>query len=65
MIGRFLDEVDTDELVFGNLFQKPIRDQLPWGTSIAIKAMQYVLPLRFRCPRMSMMPVADSRSLIT
>lgn len=42
--GRFLDEIDADELVFGNLFQKPIRDQLPWGTSIAIKAMQFLDP---------------------
>lgn len=40
--GRFLDEIDADELVFGNLFQKPIKDRLPWGTSIAIKAMQSV-----------------------
>ena len=40
IVGRFLDPVDADDLVFGNMFEKPIKSQLPWGSSIAIKAMQ-------------------------
>lgn len=37
--GRFKDEVDGDQVMWGNVFEKPIRDSLPWGTSIATKFM--------------------------
>lgn len=40
--GRFLDEPMGDEVVFGNVFEKPIRDSLPWGTSVAVKFMKWV-----------------------
>ena len=38
--GRFLDGPNADEVVFGNVFEKPIRDSLPWGTSVATKFMR-------------------------
>ncbi|KLT38961.1 DUF1769-domain-containing protein [Cutaneotrichosporon oleaginosum] len=37
--GKYLDGVNGDDLVFGNVFERPIRDSLPWGTSIATKFM--------------------------
>jgi hypothetical protein len=37
MQGRFLQPVSADDVVFGNLFQKAIRDYLPYGTSAALK----------------------------
>jgi hypothetical protein len=37
--GRFTEQVSADELMFGNVFEKPIRDSLPWGTSVAQKAI--------------------------
>jgi hypothetical protein len=40
--GKFLDDVTADEVVFGNVFEKPIRDSLPWGTAVALKFMKYV-----------------------
>lgn len=38
--GTFLDGPTADEVVFGNVFERPIRDSLPWGTSVAVKFMQ-------------------------
>lgn len=37
--GQFLDDVNADDILFGNVFENPIRDHLPWGTSIAVKFM--------------------------
>lgn len=37
--GHFLDSPTADEVVFGNVFEQPIRDSLPWGTAIATKFM--------------------------
>ncbi|KAK4684002.1 hypothetical protein P7C73_g6208, partial [Tremellales sp. Uapishka_1] len=42
--GRFLDETNANEVVFGNVFEKPIKDSLPWGTSVATKFMYLVDP---------------------
>ncbi|GFZ46921.1 hypothetical protein JCM24511_04146 [Saitozyma sp. JCM 24511] len=42
--GRFTEQVSADELMFGNVFEKPIRDSLPWGTSVAQKAIYFVEP---------------------
>ncbi|ODN97946.1 hypothetical protein I350_07583 [Cryptococcus amylolentus CBS 6273] len=42
--GRFREEVGGDEVVFGNVFEKPIRDSLPWGTSVATKFMYFIDP---------------------
>ena len=38
-IGRFTEELDGDQVMWGNVFERPIRDSLPWGTSIATKFM--------------------------
>lgn len=42
--GRFLKPTCVDECVFGNTFDKPIRDRLPFGTSLALKAISYIDP---------------------
>ncbi|KAK0527274.1 hypothetical protein OC834_004488 [Tilletia horrida] len=42
--GRFLEEVSTDDVVFGNQFDKPIKQLLPYGTSIALKAAPLIDP---------------------
>lgn len=42
--GCFTSPVSADELVFGNIFEKPIRDSLPYGTSAALKAMHFIDP---------------------
>lgn len=42
--GRFKKPVSGDALVFGNQFEKPIRDRLPWGTSVALKAINILDP---------------------
>ncbi|OCF31969.1 hypothetical protein I317_03113 [Kwoniella heveanensis CBS 569] len=42
--GKFKDDFNADEVLFGNVFEKPIRDNLPWGTSIATKFMYFVDP---------------------
>lgn len=42
--GRFLKEISTDEVVFGNQFDKPIRDHLPYGTSVALQFVKVVDP---------------------
>ena len=38
--GRFLREYSADDLLFGNVFDRPFK--LPWGFSAALKFMQYV-----------------------
>ncbi len=38
--GRFKNEVEVDDVMFGNVFEKPIKDSLPWGTAVAVKFMQ-------------------------
>mgnify|MGYP002718908308 CR=1 FL=1 len=38
--GKFLDAPTADEVVFGNVFERPIRDSLPWGTAVAVKFMK-------------------------
>ena len=42
--GRFKNDVDVDDVEFGNLFQEPIRDKLPYGTSVALHAVSYIDP---------------------
>jgi len=42
--GRFLDGPSTNDLVFGNQFDKPIKQLLPYGTSIALKAAPLIDP---------------------
>ncbi|CED83829.1 Protein of unknown function DUF1769 [Phaffia rhodozyma] len=42
--GSFKEEINADDLVFGNVFDKPIRDSLPWGTSVALKFMNFIDP---------------------
>jgi hypothetical protein len=39
MKGKFLEDVDADQVLWGNVFEHPIRDNLPWGTAIATKFM--------------------------
>lgn len=38
--GRFLREYSADDLLFGNVFERPFK--LPWGFGAALKFMQYV-----------------------
>lgn len=42
MVGRYLKPISADDLLFGNVFEKPIRNSLPWGTSIAMRFVKYV-----------------------
>ncbi|OCF74400.1 hypothetical protein I204_04772 [Kwoniella mangroviensis CBS 8886] len=42
--GKYKKPFNADTVVFGNVFEKPIRDNLPWGTSIATKFMYFVDP---------------------
>ncbi|GAA6014003.1 hypothetical protein JCM10207_000202 [Rhodosporidiobolus poonsookiae] len=45
--GRFGGEgkeVGVDEILFGNVWQTPIRDYLPYGTSAALRFVKYVDP---------------------
>lgn len=42
--GRFLEAANTDDIVFGNQFEKPIRDHLPYGTSLALQFVKVVDP---------------------
>lgn len=44
MQGRFLQEISTDDIVFGNEFDKPIRDRLPYGTSLALQFAKAIDP---------------------
>ena len=43
-VGRFLRPTNADDCVFGNTFDKPIRDRLPFGTGAALKAISYIDP---------------------
>ncbi|WVN87723.1 uncharacterized protein L203_102917 [Cryptococcus depauperatus CBS 7841] len=43
--GKFKQEVGVDEIVFGNVFERPIRDCLPWGTSVATKFLYFMDPV--------------------
>ncbi|KAL0960212.1 hypothetical protein HGRIS_011846 [Hohenbuehelia grisea] len=42
MQGRFLVPYSADDILFGNTFDKPLG--LPWGSSAALKFMQYIDP---------------------
>lgn len=42
--GRFKSSVNADDLVFGNEFDKPIKDHLPYGTSVALQFVKLVDP---------------------
>ncbi|GMK53912.1 hypothetical protein CspeluHIS016_0104980 [Cutaneotrichosporon spelunceum] len=42
--GRYLDGVGGDDLVFGNVFERPIRGSLPWAATVATKFMRFVDP---------------------
>jgi hypothetical protein len=49
--GRFLHPISADDVLFGNTFDRPLK--LPWGSSAALKFMQYVpYPIR-RIPRIA------------
>ncbi|XAO27376.1 hypothetical protein I312_106229 [Cryptococcus bacillisporus CA1280] len=42
--GKFLEDLTADEVVFGNTFERSIKDSLPWGTSVATKFMYFIDP---------------------
>jgi len=42
--GRFKKEVNADDVLYGNVFEKPIRDHLPYGTAAALKFVNFVDP---------------------
>ncbi|KAA1108787.1 hypothetical protein PGT21_025629 [Puccinia graminis f. sp. tritici] len=42
--GRFLQPTNADDCMWGNSFDRPIRDRLPYGTSVALKAISYIDP---------------------
>ncbi|KNZ47165.1 uncharacterized protein VP01_663g17 [Puccinia sorghi] len=42
--GRFLQSTTVDDCMWGNSFDKPIRDRLPYGTSVALKAISLIDP---------------------
>ncbi|GAA99506.1 uncharacterized protein L969DRAFT_16813 [Mixia osmundae IAM 14324] len=42
--GRFLKPVKSHELVFGNTFDRPLRDSLPYGTSVALRFVNLIDP---------------------
>ncbi|TFK92352.1 DUF1769-domain-containing protein [Polyporus arcularius HHB13444] len=42
MQGRFLKEYTADDLLFGNIFDRPLK--LPWVFSVAVKFMNFVDP---------------------
>ena len=39
-VGRFLQPYSADDIMFGNVFDRPLK--LPWGFSAALKFMKYV-----------------------
>ena len=45
--GRFLKEYNADELLFGNIFDRPLK--LPWVFSAALRFMKYA-PFPFLTP---------------
>ena len=46
--GRFLRPTSADDVIFGNTFDRPLK--LPWGSSAALKFMQYVSYPRLQSP---------------
>ncbi|RPD75700.1 hypothetical protein L226DRAFT_507615 [Lentinus tigrinus ALCF2SS1-7] len=42
MQGRFLKEYTADDLLFGNIFDRPLK--LPWVFSVAVKFMNFIDP---------------------
>ncbi|KAL6299235.1 DUF1769-domain-containing protein [Sparassis latifolia] len=42
MQGRFLQPYSTNDVLFGNTFEKPLN--LPWGFNTALRFMQYIDP---------------------
>lgn len=42
--GQFKRAVCVDDVEYGNQFEKPIRDRLPWGTSVALRAINIIDP---------------------
>ncbi|GAA6064406.1 hypothetical protein JCM10212_001230 [Sporobolomyces blumeae] len=42
--GRVKKELDVDQILFGNTWEKPIKDYLPYGTSAALRFVKYVDP---------------------
>jgi hypothetical protein len=42
--GRFKVDVNGDDLIFGNEFDRPIKDHLPYGTSLALQFAKVVDP---------------------
>nr|XP_031859460.1 uncharacterized protein CI109_005106 [Kwoniella shandongensis]KAA5526532.1 hypothetical protein CI109_005106 [Kwoniella shandongensis] len=62
--GRFLRDVGGDDVLFGNVFENPIRDHLPWGTSIATKFMYFIDPV-MECDIYADKPWALSPALAT
>lgn len=42
--GRVKKPINADDLRFGNSFERPIRDNLPYGTAIALKAFRLIDP---------------------
>ncbi|GAA5881249.1 hypothetical protein JCM3774_002863 [Rhodotorula dairenensis] len=42
--GTWKQQVTADEVLFGNVWQKPIKSYLPYGTSAALRFMKYVDP---------------------
>jgi len=42
--GRFKQDQLMDDVVFGNIFDHPIRDSLPYGTALALKFVNFIDP---------------------
>ncbi|KAJ6497774.1 hypothetical protein C8R45DRAFT_139288 [Mycena sanguinolenta] len=40
--GRFLSPRSSDDILFGNIFERPLK--LPWGTGAALKFMKFIDP---------------------
>lgn len=40
----FNEDVNGDDVIWGNDFDKPIRDMLPYGTSIGLKILKWIDP---------------------
>ncbi|ESK88475.1 duf1769 family protein [Moniliophthora roreri MCA 2997] len=40
--GRFLETYSSDDILFGNTFERPL--QLPWGSGAALKFMHFIDP---------------------
>ncbi|KAH8919853.1 DUF1769-domain-containing protein [Atractiella rhizophila] len=42
--GRYLKDVSSDDVLFGNVFEKPIRTSLPYGTTAILKFVKFIDP---------------------